>query len=390
MRILFLSRWFPFPPNNGSKLRVYNLLRGLSQHHQITLLSFADEPAADPNVPELSRLCQAVQSVPWKPFDPHSRRARWGFLSATPRSYVDTFSHAMSEQIERTLSAHHYDVVIVSQLDMAQYGRLLHNRPALLEEVEVALLYEQYAQAASYRQRARHYLTWLKQRRYLSQVLQSFQACTVASARERWLLQRTVPSRTTVEVVPNCIDVADYQDVDARPQANHLIFTGSFRYFANHDAMVWFLEAVWPRIHAQVPDARITITGDHAGMPLPPAGNVTFAGHVPDVRLPIASAWASVVPLRVGGGTRLKILEAMALGTPVVATSKGVEGIEAQHDVHCLIADTPEDYASAVVRLLTDPGLRGRLAENAYRLVCDTYDWKIVTPRFLSIVEGIV
>ncbi len=389
MRILFLSRWFPYPPNNGSKLRIYNLLRGLSQHHQITLLSFADEPTADPNVPELRRICHDVQTVPWKPFDPQSRQARWAFLSITPRSYVDTYSPSMSKHVERALSTCDYDLVIASQLDMAQYGRMLRKTPALLEEVEVALLYEQVAQATSSRQRARRHLTWLKHRRYLAGVLQNFRACTVVSERERQLLQRTVPGSGLVEVVPNGIDVADYEVTGAEPQPNSLIYTGSFRYAANHDAMIWFLEAVWPRIQARIPEASLTITGDHAGLSLPPANNVTLAGFVPDVRPLIASSWVSVAPLRVGGGTRLKILEAMALGTPVVATSKGTEGLEALNGMHLLVADTPEDFAAAVVRLLCEPELRLRLAENAYQLVSNKYDWKGIMPRFLSLVEQV-
>jgi len=302
MRILFLSRWYPYPTNNGSKLRIYNLLRGVAQHHQITLLSFADEPTADPDVPELRRICQDIQIVPWKSFDPRSRQARLAFLSATPRSYVDTFSPTMSELIKRTLSANDYDVVVASELEMAQYGRLLKKTPALLEDIEVEVLYEQYAQATSYRQRARHGLTWLKHRRYLASALQEFQACTVASERGRKLLQRTLPGYASIAVVPNGIDVANYRDFKAEPQPNRLIFTGSFNYSANHDAMIWFLEAVLPLIQAQIPDANLTITGDHAGLSLPAANNVTLTGFVPDVRPLLASAWASVVPMRIGGG----------------------------------------------------------------------------------------
>jgi len=141
MRILFLSRWYPYPTDNGSKLRIYNLLRGLAQQSQITLLSFCDEPTADPDVPELRQICEDILIVPWKPFDPQSRQARLAFLSTTPRSYVDTFSPAMSELIERTLSTNGYDVVIASELEMAQYGRSLKKTPALLEDIEVEVLY---------------------------------------------------------------------------------------------------------------------------------------------------------------------------------------------------------------------------------------------------------
>jgi glycosyltransferase involved in cell wall biosynthesis len=101
----------------------------------------------------------------------------------------------------------------------------------------------------------------------------------------------------------------------------------------------------------------------------------------------ISSSWVSVAPIRLGGGTRLKILEAMALSTPVVTTSKGVEGLEVQHNVHVLIADSPEAFAEQIIRLSKDNGLRQRLVENAYQLVCEKYNWSVVMPRFLDLVE---
>jgi glycosyltransferase involved in cell wall biosynthesis len=153
--------------------------------------------------------------------------------------------------------------------------------------------------------------------------------------------------------------------------------------------MTWFLQEVYPRIQAQAPDVCVTITGDHADLPLPPADNVTLTGFVDDVRPLIASAWVSLVPIRVGGGTRLKILEAMALGTPVVTTSKGAEGLDAKHGEHLLIANSPEAFAEAVIRLLQEPGLRQRLADKAYQLVQERYDLAALMPRFLDLVERV-
>jgi len=203
------------------------------------------------------------------------------------------------------------------------------------------------------------------------------------------LLSLAVPNYQSIEVIPNCINVADYNDVHEVAQVNTMIFTGSFRYFANHDAMTWFLREIYPRIQARVPDIHLTVTGDHANLPLPPAENVTLTGFVDDVRPLVASSWASLAPLRLGGGTRLKILEAMALRTPVVTTSKGAEGLDVQRDEHLLIADTPEAFAEAVIRLLKKPGLRKQLTGNAYQLVREKYDWAVVMPRFLNLIERV-
>jgi glycosyltransferase involved in cell wall biosynthesis len=389
MKILFLSRWFPYPLNNGSKLRIYNLLRGLARHHQVTLLTFVDQRDTDPGVPELRSLCHQIQAIPWKPYNPHSQQARLGFLSLKPRSVVDTYSQEMEGLIKEELSSGDYDLVIASQWAMASYGACFQELPALFEEVEVGLPYQNFADATSLWHRFRFGLTWAKQRIYLKRQLRYFRACTVVSEPERALLSGAVPGYQAIEVIPNCISLADYRDVRGSQQANTLIFTGPFRYSANYDAMTWFLREVHPRIQAQVPDVRLIITGDHADLALPPADNLTLTGFVDDVRPLIHSASISLVPIRVGGGTRLKILEAMALHTPVVTTSKGAEGLDVQHGENLLIADAPEEFAEAVLRLLGDPILRRRIADKGHQLVRERYDWPAVMPHFLDLLERV-
>jgi glycosyltransferase involved in cell wall biosynthesis len=389
MRILFLSSWFPWPTNNGSKLRIYHLLRGLAARHEVTLLSFADQPDVDPEAPELRSICREVHIVPWKPYNPHGVRAWAGLFSMTPRSIVDTFSPEMARQIRRTVTAQAFDLVIASQCGMMGYSDSFRGVPALSEEVEVGVPYGQFAQATSALGRLRHGLTWAKYRTYLDRRLRHFRACTVVSEQERHMLFRAVPRYGAVEVIPNCVNLPDYAHVPSVMQPDGLIFTGSFRYSANHDAMGWFLQDIYPRIRAQVPEVRLTITGDHADRPLPPVDGVTLTGFVDDVRPLIAAARVTVVPIRRGGGTRLKILEAMALRTPVVTTSKGAEGLNVSHGEHLLIADTPGAFSEAVISLLRDAEFRDRLADRAYQRVREQYDWATAMPRFLDLVDRV-
>lgn len=390
LEILFLSRWFPYPPNNGSKLRIYNLLRGLADHHNVTLLSFADQPNITSNTCELQSLCQEVKIVPWMPFNPNSSRAYLGFLSLKPRAVIDTFSPEMKQCLVQTLAAKHYDLVIASQIDMAVYSEYFDHLPALFEEVEVGVLYEKFTQATSTKSRLRNGLTWAKHRRYLNTILENFQVCTVVSNKEQQLLSDAVNGSSSIEVIPNCVDRASYDDVQETPQPNSMIFTGAFSFSPNYDAMVWFLQKAYPHLQSQIPDVCLTITGDHGNRPLPTTDNVILTGFVDDVRPLIARSWVSVVPIHAGGGTRLKILEAMALGTPVVSTSKGVEGIDAEPGEHLLVADTPEAFAQAILCLFREPELRQKIAANAYKLVSEKYDWPIVLPRFLKLVEQVV
>lgn len=387
MNILFLSRWFPYPATNGSKLRIYNLLRGLGAAHRITLVSFYEPAEGAPDAAGLSGLCQRVETVPWREYQPSSLRSLLGLLNPNPRSVVDTFSSQMAEKIRAVLRQGSFDLVIASQTDMAAYQPYFGSVPALLEEVETGIIYQEYQQAAGL-SHLRSGLTWWKQRRYLRRLLPRFAACTVVSAQEAALIRDAAPAVRRVEVIPNGFDLQAARQVQGVPQPDTLIYCGSFRYFANHEAMLWFVNEVFPLVRAQIPSARLTITGDTAGRDFPVVEGVQLAGHVLDVRLLVASAWLSLAPLRVGGGTRLKILESFALRTPVVATTKGAEGLAALSGQHLLIADDPVDFAEQVVSLLKDSHLRQSLAEQAFRLVEEQYDWAVILPRFLALVDS--
>ncbi|MGD8750761.1 MAG: glycosyltransferase, partial [Anaerolineales bacterium] len=317
MQILFLSRWFPYPPANGSKLRVYNLLRGLADHHDVTLLSFSDQPDVDSNTHALDSICRDAQVVQWEGFDTRSLRAHLGYLSLNPRSVVDTFSSELKQRLQQLLDTVDFDLIIASQIDMAGYSKYFGDVPALFDEVELGVLYEQFARAPSLWPRLRHALTWAKHRRYLASVLNNFLACTVVSDQEYQIITCAVRGYRSIEVIPNCVDLASYRGVRETHRSRNLIFTGSLSYYPNYEAMLWFLQKVYPRIQMNVLDVRLVITGNHGGRVLPPASNVDLTGFVDDVRPIISSSTISLVPLHTGGGTRLKILEAMALRTPV-------------------------------------------------------------------------
>jgi len=389
MDLLYLSPWFPFPPTNGSELRINALVRGLAARHEVTLLSFQRRPIDPRGLAEARDLLSAVHLVPWREFDPNGRRARRGYFSARPRSVVDTYSAEMDALIRETVAEHRYDAVIASQLVMAAYWPAWDNLPAVLDEVELGSFREQTLLAANFVARARRGLMWAKLRAYVRGLLPHFAAATVVSTRERDLLGQIAPDYSAVALVPNGIDAAACAGVRAVHDPNTLIFTGAFTYGANHEAMVWFLDEVYPLVRRAAPEVRLVITGDHAGKPLPRADGVTLTGFVDDVRPLVAGASAAVVPIRQGGGTRLKILEAMALGTPVVATTKGAEGLDVIDGEHLLLADSPEDFAAAVVGLHRDSSLRQKLVDNARQLVRERYDWVVIMPRFLALIEQV-
>ncbi len=356
----------------------------------MTLLSFISQLEELPDQSVLHEFCTESYTVPWREFDPNSQRARLGFLSLQPRFILDTYSSQMENEITRLLSKDRYDLVIASELTMASYQKAFANTRAVFEEMEVGGFYEKAHSGTNMPRRMRDRLTWWKLKGYLSGLLESFAVCTVVSEKEKNIFFETFPQhRARVMVVPNCIELSEYQSHNLERKQNHLIFSGSFRYLANYQAAVWFLEKVYPLILKSVSDTQLLITGDHADLPLPMKRNVHLTGYVEDIKSLIASCDVSIVPIWSGGGTRLKILEAMALSTPVVSTSKGAEGLLAVDGHSILIADEPERFASQVIRLLQDRQYSQQLASNAFQLVKERYDWAQIMPGFLQMIEKV-
>jgi sugar transferase (PEP-CTERM/EpsH1 system associated) len=392
VRILFLSPWFPYPLDNGSKIRIYHLLKALSSRHEVALLSFVrDGERADPR--GLDGLCCSVQTAPWREFAPRRARALIGFLSPLPRSVVDTYSPEMQSLVGASVQRGRPDVIVASQAGMARYATAVAGIRRIFDEVELGAIHDAWANAPTRFSRWRRGLTWAKVRRYAGRTARAFDACTVVSERERALLREAAPDYGAVHVVPNGVDLDALRPGLAEPQPNTLVYNGALTYSANYDAMRHFLEAILPLIRLQSPEVTLRITGSTQGVDvaaLPVSDGVMLTGYLPDIRPAVAGAWACVVPLRAGGGTRVKILEAMAVGTPVIATTKGAEGLDVRPGEDILVADDPADFAAQTVRLLRDSDLRRRLSRSGRALVEARYGWNAIGQQFAQIVECVV
>ncbi len=391
MKILFCSRWFPYPPDNGSKIRVFNLIKQLSSRHEVYLVSFTSEKLPDERVAAIRHYCQGLDVAYYKPFRPGRLKALLGFFSRRPRSVVDTYQIEMQRLVERVGRERSFDAVVASQSDMALYALALPNLPKIFEEVELTTLYERFVTERRPLKKLRNGLTWWKLSRYMAGLLRAFDGCTVVSETEReWVLQVS-SGYDPIGIVPNGVDVAHYAKDFGFPEADTLVYSGALTYDANFDAVDFFLREVFPLIQAKRPQTKLFITGKLDNVPidrLPANSGVVFTGYLNDIRPRVARSWVSIVPLRIGGGTRLKILEALALGTPVVATSKGAEGLDLAPGRDLLIADDPSDFAAAVLRLLQDAKLREILSNNG-RLAIKKYDWHTIGQNFCDFVEKI-
>lgn len=389
MRILMVASWFPYPPDNGSRIRAHNLITTLASQHEVSLLSFVDEDFVPAHADALQKICRQVVTTPRIPFRPARGRALAAFLSPQPRFVVDTHSKAMQQLVDERLASGTMDFFVASELSAATYVRDHSPIPALFDDLELGIFYHAYADARGI-QRWRNKLTWFKLTRYVRALAKRFRVMTVVSEREREIARKAGVDARQLALLPNAIDAAQYEGIHVEREPNTLIYTGALTYGANLDAMRYFVQDILPLVRAAVPQARLTITGraDQVAINELSVDNaVLFTGYIPDVRPKIAASQVCIVPLRVGGGTRLKILEAMALGTPVVATSKGVEGLDLVTGQEVLIGDTPAEFAAHVIALLRNPQTGQRLADRARARVLAHYDWRQVGLKLQELVR---
>jgi glycosyltransferase involved in cell wall biosynthesis len=390
--ILFLSRWFPWPADNGSRLRVRALLRALTQEHDVDLISFSDHAPTPEQCEQARKVCRKVATADYRPFRSSAPEALIGLISSRPRSVKATHSLQLADHVERMTASRHYDLVIASEIDMVPYAMQVRDVPLVMEELELGVPVERVTIADSTTARLRNELTLWKLRRYVRSVLPHFAACTVVSDGERALLAKMAPDYGgIVEVVPNGVDLPTSPLSPVEQEPDLLVYSGSVTYSANLDAVCYFANEILPLIRRDRPNARMLVTGRTDGAPLDRIADrsaVSFSGYVDDVSLPIRRAQSVVVPLRMGGGTRLKVLEALALGTPVVATSKGIEGLDLPQNGGFLVADTPQEFAHQVTRLLSDESLRRKLQAEGPAAVAK-YDWSLIGSRFTRFAEQV-
>jgi glycosyltransferase involved in cell wall biosynthesis len=375
MNVLVISAWCPYPPSNGAKQRAYFLLQQLARRHSVTLLTFAHpDEHAEPQAAELSRLCRDVRVVRESPVYDRRDRLR-GWISAMPRSLASSISAAMQHEVDRALPGQ--DVALGLTQWSAPYllGRL--GPPRVLDEIELTTIADEKGTGVA---RLRHKLTWLKQKWFVSRVASDFACITVVSQQERAIAVDAGCDPGRVAIVPNGVARDWLETPRPRVESRRLVYAGSVTFPPNLDAVRFYVTQVLPKVREALPGATLFVTGSTGDAPIADLigrPGVVFTGHVSDVRSEVAKSGVCVVPLRIGGGTRLKILEALALGVPVVSTVKGAEGLELAEGRELLIADSAKALAEATVRVLADEGLAARLSAAGRRIVEERYTWEV-------------
>lgn len=390
LNILFVSPMAPSPPRFGAQARTHGLLSNLARRHDLSALVLHDD-SDTPEVsgPAMRAYCREVAFVR----NPNHARG-WRRRALQARSWLSRRSYqhhlfaapAFQEALDRMLGNQRFDVVFVNFPYLAHY-RLRRSPPGTLAPVVVIdshdvgydLARQVAASSAPLGQRLHASLNWRKLAREELSAYNAADAVCVCSTADQKRLAADAPSANTV-VIPNSADVEHLQPrgTDPAPDGRTVLFFGLLATVPNVDGVLYFLREIWPRIAAVRSDVRFVIIGAD---PAPviraqTAPGVTVVGPVDDLRPYLSAASVVVVPLRLGSGTRLKILEAWAMSRPVVSTALGAEGLDCVPGRHLLIADDPSEFAGSVLRVLSEPVLADELGRAGRALVCDRYSWR--------------
>lgn len=398
MNILVVSAWCPYPADNGSRLRAYNLIRELAgQGHALTLIALGqdDSDLAAAQEP-LEQLCTGgVTLFPSRFFQSGTWRAKLGFFSPKPRMLLDTFQPDAARAIAKECRSAGYDVILALEVGVAHYIPAQAAAPCVLDQVEVSSFVREARETASLRKRLRLGLMVAKFRAHVASLAPRFAYWTAVSALERDAIIHLIGPRAApiIHVLPNGVDLEhNAPGAQNNYDPNAVIYNGALSFYANRQAVEHFANDILPLVQRKRPQAHLLVTGKTDTLapddPLRRHPSVTLTGYVQDIRPVVQSAAVCVVPLRQGGGTRLKILEAMALGVPVVATPQAAEGIEAVSGEHLVVADTPQAFADATLRLMDSPEERARVGRGGRGLVEAQYGWRALGTQLAHILQG--
>ncbi|MGO8719727.1 MAG: glycosyltransferase family 4 protein, partial [Acidobacteriaceae bacterium] len=380
LKVLVLDEEIPFPLNSGKRIRTWNLLRNLSRRHDITFLCYGT-----PENPGLSKFEELGIRVVLVPGLPASNTLRFyagafaNIFSLWPYSVSRHHTRRFIRAIRTLIASQPFDLVHCEWTPYASYINAVGQLPILImaHNIEVTV-WRRRAQHAS-NPAERLFMRWQawKMARFEKKCFARAGHVAVVTEEERQTAKQW--GAPAVYLVSNGVDTEYLHSGGEAFEPDSLLFLGSLDWQPNRDALLYLLSEILPRIQAANPQAKLRIVGRQPATKLreqvEDLSGVEWVGEVPDIRPHFARAAIVLVPLRIGGGSRIKILESLSMGKAVVATHIGAEGLDVVPGVHCLIADSPADFSQSVTQLLADPERAVELGRNGRELVVRQYDW---------------
>jgi glycosyltransferase involved in cell wall biosynthesis len=397
VKILFLHKQVLFPRDTGGKIRVLNLMKHLPKWHDVTYVCNL-RPGEEKLLPQMDALGLRTIAVPGEP----PKRGSLGFfataaanvLSDRPFSINRNYDPAVRRKVAQLLRDEKFDLLICDTVQMARHTLGLPARATVLFQHNVeAQILRRHAEVSGIGPKAWFMRAeWRKMTAFEAEAGRRFDHVIAVSELDRELFERDYGWKH-VSAVDTAVDADYFAPQPGAERSGRVAFVGSMDWMPNQDGVTWFVSKVWPKVMAAHPRATFEIVGRNppaAIRALATAPGVIVAGGVPDVRPHLAAAAVVVVPLLVGGGTRLKIYEAMATARPVVSTRIGAEGLPLVPGEHYLAADEPDAFADAVIQLLGDADRRRALGTAADRFVRERYGSEPVARQFDAICREVV
>ena len=390
MRILFVCHRLPFPPQRGGKIRPFNVIRHLSQRHDVTVASLARTAEELEAGAGLRNHCSQVIAETISPRAALTRMVA-RLPTATPSSMGYFYSPALARRIDAELARTRFDMIFVHCAFVAGYVSEVTSAKKLLDFGDMdSQKWLAYAKNRAFPLSLGYYLDGTKLRRAEAQLAAKFDVCTCTTRAELEVL-KGYGTGVPADWFPNGVDTDYFRPAEAPYRPDTVCFVGRMDYYPNQEGMIDFCRDVLPLVRARRPGVTLEIVGASPSTRIRELGRlpgVAVTGSVPDVRPYVQTSAVTIAPLKIARGTQNKILEAMAMGVPTVASAVAAGGVDAEPGRHLLTASSPTEFADAIVRLLADPAERMRIAEAARARVLSHHSWKHSMERVDQLIEA--
>lgn len=382
-KILLLTQVLPYPPDSGPKVKTWNVLKYLAQHHEVTLVSFVrGDQTAD--VAHLKPYCKAIHTIEMKRTKLADGLAMLrSFATGQPWMMVRDDRAEMRQLIDKLCAEQQFDIAHADQHNMAQYAERVRGARKVLDAHNALwLLYKRLSETMTGGlQKPLLARDWRLLKKYEGRICREFDGLLAVSAEDQAALEEAAGQKLNAVVIPIAVDTDEVAYVRRNENANNILHIGTMYWPPNIDGIKWFVQEVYPLIRAQKPNVQFDVVGARPPQELTALNSqglgINVTGYVEDPLPYLQRCGIMVVPLRAGGGMRVKILNALSQGLPIVTTTIGCEGIAVAHGQHVLIADTPPEFAKAIISLLESKLLADELGQKGRALIQQTYDYRV-------------